>query len=136
MTVTSDALLGLLKDSFNYVLVIDNTENVISMSGKFRDECVCNDETSSEITLVSIFDDELLTEFRNVMQTLRDGKPSKIFYLKHKDKKSYIPLKTSMSRSNGNSLFLFWANNKSSLENLPITDEHEQIERAKELACL
>ncbi|MCD4657135.1 MAG: PAS domain-containing protein [Planctomycetes bacterium] len=136
MTVTTDTLLGLLEKSFNYVLVVDGNENVISMSRQFRDECIRNNVTSDKITLKGIFDDELLTEFRNVLQTLRDGKSSKIFYLKNKDKKSYIPLKTSVSTSNGNTLFLFWSNNKSSLENLPISDEYEQTERAKELACL
>ncbi len=136
MTITSDTLLGLLEDSFDYVLVIDDNENIIRINKHFRERCNYKEVKSGEITLERIFDEEMLTEFRNVKQSLREGKSSTILYFKNKDRNTYIPLKASISKSNGDSLFLFWANNIPSLENLAISDEHEQIERAKELACL
>jgi len=136
MTVTTDALLGLIENSFDYVLVIDSNENVIRMSEQFRDKCNCLEIEPENIKLDEIFDNDQHEEFRGILKDLRDGEQNKIFYFKQKDKNYYIPLKASIVENNGNSLFLFWANNIPSLENLGVSDKHEQIERAKELACL
>ncbi|MCK5345667.1 MAG: PAS domain-containing protein, partial [Candidatus Heimdallarchaeota archaeon] len=136
MTISSDMLLKLIENSYDYVLVSDDNENIIRINKQFSDICECTDDKSTENTLDSIFDDKMMTKFRNVMQSLKEGKSSKVLYIRYKDKNFNIKFKASMSQSNGNSLFLFWASKTPSLENLTITDDGEQIERAKELECL
>lgn len=130
-------LVELLDNSFDYLLVLDEEQRVHHLNRTFG-ELIGETRTGIQdgFSLADILEPKALPQFQKAMRRVADGERGVVVYWKIKDDHAPIIFKVSSSGQDAEALYLFRSSLLTDVADLSHKSGWEQIERAKELACL
>ncbi|MCK9994658.1 MAG: PAS domain-containing protein [Candidatus Krumholzibacteria bacterium] len=135
--ISLSSLVELLDNSFDYLLVLDAEQGVHHLN-RTLGELI--GETRSGVrecsSLADIVESADLVHFQKAMQRVAAGERGVVVYWKIKDDRAPIIFKVSSSGQTTEALYLFRSSLLTDVADLSLKSDWEQIERAKELACL
>ena len=135
--ISLSSLVELLDNSFDYLLVVDEEQRVHHLNRTFG-ELIGDTRTGLQesFSLAEILDPAALPQFQKAMRRVAAGERGVVVYWNISDDRAPIIFKVSSSGSATEALYLFRSSRLTDVADLSHKDGWEQIERAKELACL
>ncbi len=135
--ISRSNLVELLDDSFDYLLVLDEEQKVRHINRTFGELLGETGIGVREVSsLADILEPKDLLHFQEAMQRVAAGERGVVTYWQIEDDRAPIIFKVSFSGQAAETLYLFRSSLLTDVADLSHKSGWEQIERAKELACL
>ncbi len=134
--ISLEDLLNLFENSFDYLLVIDENEQVRHLSPSLARLCGIDDPQQPGLHLADLIEPDAIGRFRQGAGRVGAGERKITVYWKPKDASRPVVFKTGTTETDDGRLFLFRSSLATDVGTLGLKSDWERVERAKELACL
>ncbi len=134
--ISPEDLLNLFENSFDYLLVIDEDEEVRHLSPSLARLCGIADPQQPGLRLADLIEPDAIGRFRQGAGRVGAGERKITVYWKQKDASRPVVFKTGTTETTDGQLFLFRSSLATDVGTLGLKSDWERVERAKELACL
>ena len=128
-----DNLYDFLEGNFDYILVVDENEEVVHASDLFRKDCLPAESEHGALRLKDVVSDFSLDTFRTAMARARAGSRAIAVFSPAYDSSRSVPMKVGCATADETKLCIFFGQK---LEVLASDTEADKDERVKELACI
>jgi signal transduction histidine kinase len=126
-------LYDFMGGNFDYVLVLDESEEVVHASDMFRRDCLPPDSDGKTLRLENLVSDFSLDTFRTAMARAKAGSRAIAVFSPATDTSRSIPMKVGCAGADDRKVCVFFGQK---LEVLAKDTETDKDERVKELACI
>lgn len=135
-SLSTESLVALLNQSFEFLLVVDGTERVRHISEALGATCSCsNPDKGGCPDLIDVFGPDSIGAFREAMPKAASGERGVLVYWKPDSVSPLIVFKCDCAEGDDGPLYLFRSNRSTDLADFNLKDDWERVQRAKELAC-
>lgn len=135
--ISLSSLFELLDSSFDYLLVVDEEQQVLHLNNALGDLRGCKSISAQGCSsLADILTPEALPHFQKAMRRVAEGERGVVVYWKVRDDRAPIIFKVGFANRALGPLYLFRSSLSTDVADLSLKSDWEKIERAKELACL
>jgi len=132
--ISLDDLYSLIESTFDFLLVIDNNEQILYVSPLMKNICSSRDTNIIGKHLKELLDRNSLQSFRYAMKKVSHGDRGVLAVFSTGTADSIpIPMKVAFTKSVTGGFYLIFGKQADSLRKM---DDWEKDERAKELSCL
>jgi signal transduction histidine kinase/PAS domain-containing protein len=122
-----------VESNFDYVLVVDEKNQVVHASDLFRRDCLPAEPQAKPMKLEDLVTDSSLDTFRTAMARARAGSRAIAVFSPADDSSRSIPMKVGCASMDSRNICIFFGQR---LEVLASDTETDKDERVKELACI